>query len=123
MIGYFQSTLNLPLIERHSNQRWEDALQHCKNELGPDDYALVMSFRSPEEMSAAIDSMQKEARETSISRLLRQFKPRIQHLKTFTFGIATGVGLESLQTACMWGVVTLMLEVLHLRKLRMENAG
>ena len=86
-------------------------MAHCRKELGPEDYENIMNFQSPDEMSEAIELMQKEARETSISRLLRHFKSRVQQLKTFTFAITLVVGLESPQTACVWGVMTLMLEV------------
>lgn len=81
------------LTRERRRERWQDALTYCRKELGPEDYEVIMSFQSPDEMSAAIESMQKEARETSILRLLRQFKPRIQQLKTFTFAITVVVGL------------------------------
>jgi hypothetical protein len=70
-----------------------------------------MRYKSHDEMLSAIEEMQRDAGGGSVPRLLRQFKPRILQLKTFTFGIAVGVGTESIQTACFWGVATLMLEV------------
>jgi hypothetical protein len=73
-----------------------------------------MKYKSPEEMLAAIDEMQKAAKESSVPRLLRQFKPRIIHLQTFTFGVTLASGYTSIRTSCFWGLITLMLEVYHL---------
>lgn len=94
-----------------SQQRWDDALRFCEQELGESDFALIQRYRTPAELGAAIEEMMKKARESSVPRLLRHFKPKILQLQTFTFGLTVTIGASSLQTACLWGLVTLMLEV------------
>jgi hypothetical protein len=60
-----------------------------------------------------IEKYRKEAgaAANSMPRILRQFKPSINHLKDFLFGIAVGVGLDPLQTTCVWGLVSLIVQV------------
>jgi len=98
-------------IEPCSQQRWDDALHFCKKELGSADFTLIQQYRTPAELGAAIEEMMENARESSVPRLLRQFKPKILQLQTFSFVMTISTGTRSLQTACLWGLVTLMLEV------------
>lgn len=62
---------------------------------------------------SAIDEMQRDADDSSISWLLRQMKPRVLQIKNFTSGPALRFITEPVQPACIWGVITLMLEVIR----------
>jgi len=101
---------NAPFVD-HMTQRWQDALKHCEKELGAEDFAYIMSFESPETLMAEIDRLIAGARNAGIPRFLRQLKPHVEQMQTFILGVLLALKFSSLESVCIWGLITLMLQL------------
>ncbi|KAI1271208.1 hypothetical protein F5Y07DRAFT_404632 [Xylaria sp. FL0933] len=92
-------------------QRWQDASKHCQQELGDDYFALIMRFKSPDELIKEIDSLISKANNTGGSRLLRRLKPHVSQAQTFILGVLIMFDFSSFESLCIWGLITLMLQL------------
>ncbi|OKO93437.1 hypothetical protein PENSUB_12500 [Penicillium subrubescens] len=92
-------------------ERWEDALKHCEAELSKEDFQLIVKFKSPEELIKAVDNMITETQNASVPRILRQFKPHLSQIQNFVLGILASVTLPVVETVCIWGLISLVLQL------------
>jgi hypothetical protein len=80
--------------------------------LGEDDYERMLSFENPEQLISTIHDLEVKYTQGTVARLLKGIKPQLSRLCTFTMMVLLAVGGTSLSTACVWGVMSLMLEVI-----------
>src|SRR5437762_148747 len=101
----------LMLISNPRRQRWQDALKHCEKELGAEDFTYIMRFETHDQLISEIDNLISNARQSSVPRFLRQLKPHVEHIQTFFLGVLFAFDFSSAESVCIWGLVTLMLQV------------
>ncbi|KAJ8130114.1 hypothetical protein O1611_g3512 [Lasiodiplodia mahajangana] len=92
-------------------QRWQDALSACEKELGDEDFAFIRRFETHDQLLKEVDTLIWNAKEASVPRLLRQLKPHIDHIQIFFLGALIALDFSSTDTVCIWGLVTLMLQL------------
>lgn len=95
----------------YRQQRWQDARKQCEEELGDEDFQYLMRFETHAQLLGEVDNLIVHARQSSIPRLLRQLKPHIYHIETFFLGALLALDFSSTESVCIWGLVTLMLQV------------
>lgn len=86
-------------------------MQETKEILGEDDAELVDKFSSEAELLAEVQRLEQRWNKNSISRALNGIRPHIAHLQMFVAFLAISTGLRSITSACIWGLVGLMLQV------------
>ena len=101
--------LNLRTSSRE--QRWQDALKHCQAELSKEDFQLVVAYKSPEELRRAVDAMIAKTQSANVPRILRHLKPHLGQIQNFVVGILALATLPVVKTVCIWGLISLMLDV------------
>ena len=79
--------------------------------LGEDDFEFVQKFDSPEKLILEVQKLQQRCALSTVTRLLKNVKPSLIHLQAFATFMAVSVGSESINLACMWGAIFLLIQV------------
>ena len=90
---------------------WDQALLETKKILGVDDAELVDKFKNEAELLAEVQRLGQEWSNSSINIALNRIRPHIAHLQMFVTFLAISTGLKNITSACIWGLVGLMLQV------------
>ena len=69
-----------------------------------------MSYTSPEELIAEVDMLIASTSNSGVPRLLRQLKPHVLQLQSFTLGVLVALNF-TVQHVFIWCLITLMLQV------------
>lgn len=93
-------------------QVWHDAMQHCRTVLGDDDYDSIVMFQSPDQLIAAIGTLENQySGGGTVPRLLNRMVPQLQTLSTFVTIILLAIGPNTISTACIWGAMSLLIQL------------
>lgn len=85
----------------------------CYNILGEDDYDLISSFESPEQVIDSVKELEVRYAKSPIMRMLTSLQPHLNRLQTFVTFLFLGLGAQNMSAACIWGAATLLIEVLQ----------
>lgn len=96
---------------RAREQRWDDAMRHCERELSKEDFALIVKCTSPDKLLAAVDTLIQKTKHNSVPQMLRQLKPHLGQIQTFVLGALATATLPVVESVCIWGLITLVLQV------------
>ncbi|KAI9671547.1 MAG: hypothetical protein M1817_003599 [Caeruleum heppii] len=89
---------------------WKEALEHCRQVLGDDDYDLIVSFENPDKVITTIKDLEDQYAKSPVTRMLRNMKPQLSRLQTFAAVIFLSVG-ANISAACLWGCSVLLIEL------------
>jgi hypothetical protein len=85
---------------------------HCRTVLGDDDYDSIVMFQSPDQLITAIGSLEIQyGGGGTVPRLLNKIVPQLQTLSTFVTVILLAMGPNNISTACIWGAISLLIQV------------
>lgn len=93
-------------------QVWHDAMLHCRTVLGEDDYDSIVIFQSLDQLINAIGTLETQySGGGTIPKLLNKIVPQLQTLSTFVTVVLLAMGPNTISTACIWGTMSLLIQV------------
>lgn len=92
---------------------WKEVVDECKRILDDEeDYELIVSFHSYEQMAEHLKSLQqKQAATSAVTRMLFRVLPSFERFHSFAAYVLLGLGGQNLSAACFLGASVLLLEV------------
>lgn len=88
-----------------------DAMEHCKEVVGEDDFELISGFGTVEEAMGTIKDLEVKYSKGATARMLTSIKPELNKLQTFSTAIFVGLGANNISAACLWGAASLLIQV------------
>ncbi|KAJ8132507.1 hypothetical protein O1611_g1115 [Lasiodiplodia mahajangana] len=98
-------------VRENCEKTWDNALERCGAILGEDDFAEISSYKSPEQLLAAMEALQRQHSGSVLLRLIRRTLPAITHLRTFTTTLLLALGPSQISIVCIWGVMSLLIDL------------
>ena len=100
-------------INRRTNceRAWIDAMEHCKEVVGEDDFELISGFGTVEEAMGTVKDLEAKYSRGATARMLTSIKPGLTQLQTFSTAIFVGLGANNISAACLWGAASLLIQV------------
>ncbi len=90
---------------------WDQALKECQDQIGLHDYRDVGRFSDLDEFLSSIRQRTEIYSEKSIPILLNRLEPCLGRLQGFISVMAVILRGPVIQTAIVWGVMNLLIEV------------
>lgn len=101
----------MPSREDYCNLKWEEALAACKERLPSTDFEKLKQFKTCDALLESLRNKQRLYNSKGLPMLLRRTSRCLGHLQSFTALITLGARVKFFQTAIVWGVVSLVMEV------------
>lgn len=90
---------------------WEEALSICERRIDEDDFEEVRKFSTVEELVSRLQKLQEDYKQGTVASLLAKIGPALDHFRTFTIAVAFTTRAHFVETALLWGVVSLLVQV------------
>lgn len=90
---------------------WKLALEECEQFLGPPDFKNLKTVADPSELISSLQVSAKKYSDGQLMSFLTQIEPCLDRFREFTTVMAVVIRGPAIQTAIIWGVVNLLIEV------------
>ncbi len=108
-----ENDVALFMSDKRLVERWEEALQRCRQKLKPSEYHAVSQYDTPQKLLVGLEKLQAEhlISTDGISRLIAQIYPTSQSFRD-TVTLFVGLMLpRTIATGFLWGVFYLIIKV------------
>ena len=95
----------------YCDTKWHEALASCRQYLGDSDFDQLNRVDSCEQLLGDLSDFQDAMNHVSGPSLVQRLRPSLDPLRNFVTLLAASLGTTTIQTALIWGLMSLVIHV------------